>query len=65
MTGSSKYPFSDLTQTQVEQLIRAARVEQAHAVRAFLARLFHVRREREAQIWPPKNAPALSLSTHC
>jgi hypothetical protein len=65
MTTARKYAFSDLTLLQVEALKHAARVEQAKAIRSFFARLFRVTRRREAQVWPPKNVPALSLKTYC
>jgi hypothetical protein len=65
MTGSPRYPFSDLSRTEVDQLIEAARSERSRALRGLLARLFHVNRKREAQVWTPKNVPALSLDAHC
>lgn len=56
------YPFSDLTGEQVQALMRAARKERARVIRNFFAALF--RRRREAQVWPPKNVPALSLTAY-
>lgn len=72
MTPTRKYPFSDLTSEQVESIIQAARVERARAIRGFLAALFRSRRkdplwpsrQRDAQVWPPKNVPALSLTAY-
>jgi hypothetical protein len=64
MTGRSEYPFSDLSQTDVEQLLRAARIERGRAIRSFIARLFRVRRQRDTQAWPAANEPALSLRTY-
>jgi hypothetical protein len=74
MTSNTSYPFSDLTPEQVRMLIRAARNERSNAIREFLAGMF-VRphrskpwwppRQREAQVWPPKNAPALSRAAYC
>jgi hypothetical protein len=69
---SRSYPFSDLTSDQVQGLIRAARNEQAREVRNFFATLFSWRRatpawpsrQRETQVWPPKNVPALSLTVY-
>jgi hypothetical protein len=61
MIDTPKYPFSDLSRVQVDRLMEAARIERAGAVRSFLARLFRVRRQREAQVWPPQHAPALSF----
>lgn len=63
MTDPRPYPFSDLTPEQMRLLIRAAHVERAQVIRSLFAALFH--RQREAQVWPPKNVPALSLSTYC
>src|SRR5215470_1791414 len=65
MTSSPRYPFSDLTLTEVERLIQVARVERGQAVRNFIVGLFHVRRQREAQAWPAGNEPALSLKPYC
>ena len=62
MTSANAYPFSDLTREQVQELMRAARRERAQAIRNFFAALFH--RRREAQVWPPKNVPALSLTAY-
>ena len=62
MPSTPDYPFSDLTTDQVQSLIRVARKERAQAVRGFFAMIF--RRRREAQVWPPKNVPALSLTTY-
>jgi hypothetical protein len=62
MTCPNPYPFSDLTGEQVQDLIRAARKERAQVIRSFFAALF--RRRREAQVWPPKNVPALSLTAY-
>ena len=42
--------------------MRAARKERARAIGSFFAALF--RRRREAQVWPPKNVPALSLTAY-
>ena len=72
MTKPRDYPFSDLTSEQVQRLIRTARYEQARAIRSFFAALFTQRRatpawprrQREAQVWPPKNVPAFSLTIH-
>jgi hypothetical protein len=65
MTDTPGYPFSDLSRDQVERLIEVARVERSQAFRSFLAGLFRVRRQREAQVWTPAHAPALSLEPHC
>lgn len=65
MTGSPRYPFSDLTPTEVERLIAVARAERARAIGTLFARLFRVRRQREAQVWPAGNEPALSVRTYC
>lgn len=62
MTSPNPYPFSDLTGEQVQDLMRAARKERARVIRNFFAALF--RRRREAQVWPPKNVPALSLTAY-
>ncbi len=62
MVSTAHYPFSDLTSDQVQSLIRAAHKERAEAVRGFFAIIF--RRRREAQVWPPKYVPALSLATY-
>jgi len=72
MTSTSDYPFSNLTPEQVRKLVEAARMERARAVRSFVAGLFRrgrkdpvwPARRRETQVWPPKNAPALSLTVH-
>ncbi len=65
MTGSPTYPFADLSQGEVQRIIRSAKLEQARAIRRFLSGLLRVQRGREAQVWPPKNMPALSLNTYC
>lgn len=62
MTSPSRYPFSDLSSGQVQSLIRAAHKERAQAIGRFFAALF--RRQREAQVWPPKNVPALSHTVY-
>jgi hypothetical protein len=72
MTPTGNYPFSDLTSEQVQTLIRAAHNERAKVIRSFLAALFHRQRkdplwpsrQRDAQVWPPKNVPALSLTAY-
>jgi hypothetical protein len=65
MTGSTKYPFSDLTHTDVERLKKAAHSERSEAIRSRLASIFRVRRQRQAQAWPSHNEPALSLKAYC
>jgi hypothetical protein len=65
MTSSSRYPFADLPQAEIQRIIRSAKAEQASAIRSFVASLFRVRRGRETQVWPPNNVPALSLKTYC
>jgi len=65
MNGSTKYPFSDMTHTEVEQLKKAAHLERSEAIRSLLASLFRVRRQRQAQAWPSHNEPALSLKAYC
>lgn len=62
MSPTTRYPFSDLTGEQVQNLMRAARKERARVIGSFFAALF--RRRREAQVWPLKNAPALSLTAY-
>lgn len=62
MTTLQKYPFSDLSAEQVQLLIRTAHVERSQAIWSFFAALF--RRQREAQVWPPRNVPALSLTPY-
>ena len=73
MTSPSRYPFSDLTPEQVRESDRAPRAtSETRAVRNFFAgfsageRKVPVwpRRQREAQVWPPKNVPALSLTVY-
>jgi hypothetical protein len=72
MEPLNEHPFSDLTSEQVQRLIRAARIERAQAMRSFFAALFRWRRkdplwptrQRDAQVWPPKNVPALSLTVY-
>jgi hypothetical protein len=64
MTGSSEYPFSDLSQIEVERLKKVAHLERSEAMRSFVAGLFRVRRQRETQAWPAANEPALSLRTY-
>ena len=69
MDRPSGYAFSDLSPEDIDRLMREARREQQRAIRSFLARVFRMvfrgRRKREAQVWPPKTAPALSLNTYC
>ena len=65
MIDTPRYPFSDLTRDQVDRLIEVARVERSRAIGGFLAGLFRVRRQREAQVWTPAHAPALSFKAHC
>jgi len=73
MEPLNEHPFSDLTSEQVQRLIQAARMERAQAIRSVFAALFRRRRkdplwpsrQRDAQVWPPKNAPALSLTRYC
>jgi hypothetical protein len=65
MSDTPRYPFSDLSPVQVDRLIEAARIERSRALRSFLAGLFRVRRQREAQAWTPEHAPALSFKAHC
>ena len=72
MTTPANYPFSDLTSEQVQRLIQAARIERAKVMAGFFAALFRSRRkeplwpsrQRDAQVWPPKNVPALSLTAY-
>ena len=72
MTTRGNYPFSDLTSEQVQRLIQAARIERAKAMRSFFAGLFRrpskdpvwPARQRDAQVWPPNNVPALSLTVY-
>jgi hypothetical protein len=63
MTNSPKYPFSDLTPGQVEDLVRGARMEQAQAVRNFFAKLFRFTTRRQAQVWQPNHVPAFGMKT--
>ena len=65
MIDTPRYPFSDLTRDQVDRLMEVARVERSRAIGGFLAGLFRVRRQREAQVWPAGNEPALSVRTYC
>jgi hypothetical protein len=65
MNSAPGYPFSDLSQVQVDQLIEAARVERSRALRRFLASLFLGHRKRETQVWTPEHAPALGFKPHC
>jgi hypothetical protein len=72
MATDPRHPFSDLTPEQLQSLIRAAHRERARAIRSFFSALFGrrheptawPRRQREAQVWPPKNVPALSLTVY-
>jgi hypothetical protein len=72
MKTPTPYPFSDLTSEQIQQLVNAARIERAKVIRGFFARLFRRRRkdpvwparQRDAQVWPPKNVAALSLTVY-
>ena len=72
MTTPGNYPFSDLTSEQVQSLMQAARIERAKVMGSFFASLFRSRRkdplwpnrQRDAQVWPPKNVPALSLTAY-
>ena len=66
MTDTPRYPFSDLDQKEIKRIIRIAHAERDRVIRTFFARLFGfgVARKREAQVWPPKNAPALSLRAY-
>ena len=73
MTSPDRYPFSDLTPDQMRDLMRVARRERNLAVWHLLSGLFRrtgkrpiwPQRQREAQVWPPKNVHALSLTAHC
>ena len=73
MTSPNHYPFSDLSPDQMRELMRVARRERNLAVWTLFSRLFRrlaqsptwPRRQREAQVWPPKNVHALSLTAHC
>jgi hypothetical protein len=40
MTKTTRYPFSDLTQLEVEEIVERARIERSRAIRGFLAALF-------------------------
>jgi hypothetical protein len=71
MKASPRYPFSDLTPEEVQALVAVAREERARTIRAVfstfltLPRAFRLPpRQREAQAWPPKGVPALSLASH-
>ena len=72
MNTEPHYPFSDLTGAELQLIMQRARHEQAAAVRGFLAALAgRLRRaltlpprQREAQVWPPNNLPALSPTVH-
>lgn len=72
MKTPAPYPFSDLTSEQIHQLVESARIERAKVIRSFFAGLFRRQRkdpvwparQRGAQIWPPKNVPALSLKAY-
>jgi hypothetical protein len=66
-----RYPFSDLTPDEVRALTAAARQERARTIRAVVSTLFGLpralrlpARQREAQAWPPKGVPALSLKAY-
>ena len=66
-----RYPFSDLTTAEVQDLMEAARQERARSIQAVVAALFTLPsalrlppRQREAQVWPPKGVPALSLTAY-
>ena len=72
MTSPSAYPFSDLTAEQVQELI----ARRPNGARPGHTELFRQHssaggakpglagRQREAQVWPPKNVPALSLTVY-
>jgi hypothetical protein len=72
MTPTPHHPFSDLTPEQIRSLVRAAEAERAKAIGDFFAALFRrgrrglfwPARRREAQIWPPRNVPALSPTVY-
>jgi hypothetical protein len=71
MTTSPRYPFSDLTSQEVQALIEVARQERARAIGAVFSTLFDLpralrlpARRREAQVWPSKGVPALSLKAY-
>jgi hypothetical protein len=72
MTASPHYPFSDLTPEQLQRLLQAARHERAEVMRRFFGRLLRgwhhtlpwPPRRREAQAWPAKSQPALSLTVY-
>lgn len=72
MNSDGNHPFSDLSANEFHKLIRAARAERNHAVRQVFAALFRWRpksgiwpaRQREAQVWPPKNVKVLSLAVY-
>lgn len=59
-----RYPFSDLDPDQIRRLVQAARMERNRAIRSFFSRIFGGQRARETQVWPPKNMPALSLTSY-
>lgn len=72
MNPDGNHPFSDLSPNDFHRLIRAARAERNLAVRQVFAALIRWRpkyriwpaRQRAAQIWPPKNVRALSLTVY-
>jgi hypothetical protein len=73
MTSPHRYPFSDLTADQMRDLMRAASRERNLVVWNLFSKAFRgewigpiwPRRQREAQVWTPKNVHALSLDAHC
>lgn len=72
MTIDGRHPFSDLSSNEFHRLIRAARAERDLAIREVFAALFRRRprfriwpaRQRAAQVWPPKDVKALSLTEY-
>ena len=72
MTTPSHYPFSDLTSEQVQRLDpgRPRSSGPGHpelfrgALRRRRATPAWPSRQRETQVWPPKNVPALSLTVY-
>ena len=72
MSESPFYPFSDLTPQEMQSLKEIARRERLEALRAIFRALGGWGRKvapwppraREAQVWPPKNVPALSLTSY-
>lgn len=72
MHPDGNHPFSDLSPHEFRKLIRTAHAERKLAARRVFAGLFRWRprariwpaRQREAQVWPPKNVKALSLTVY-